>query len=55
MSRTYHTTFSQLEGKTKKQLDELAKDKGSILDELAEKSATKKAVIKRRKENKKLK
>ena len=55
MSRSYHSTFSQLKGKTKKQLDEMTKDKDSILDKLATKSATKKGVIKKRKENKKLK
>jgi hypothetical protein len=53
MSRSYHATFSQLKGKTKKKLDEMAKAKDSILDELATKSATKKDVIKIRKENKK--
>ena len=55
MSRSYHATFSQLKGKTKKELDEMSKDPGSILDELATKSMTKKAVKKKRKENKGLK
>jgi hypothetical protein len=55
MSRSYHATFSQLKGKTKKELDEMAKDPASILDELATKSLTKKTVIKKRKENKRLK
>lgn len=52
MSRSYHATFSQLKGKTKKELGELAKHPASILDELATKSLTKKTVIKKRKENK---
>ena len=55
MSRSYHATFSQLKGKTKKELDEMAKDSASIMDELATKSLTKKTVIKKRKENKGLK
>jgi hypothetical protein len=52
MSSSYHATFSQIKGKTKKELDEMAKDPGSILDELAIKSMTKKDVIKKRKEKK---
>jgi hypothetical protein len=55
MSRSYHATFSQLKDKTKKELDEMAKDPASILDELAIKSATKKDVIKKRKATKGLK
>jgi hypothetical protein len=55
MSKSYHATFSQLKGKTKSQLDEMVKDKDSILAELATKSATKKDMIKKRKENKGLK
>lgn len=42
MSRSYHATFAQLKGKTKKELDQMAKEPGSILDELAIKSAKKK-------------
>jgi hypothetical protein len=52
MSRSYHATFSQLKGKTKKELAEMAKDPGTILDELATKSRTKKDVKKKRKEKK---
>ena len=52
MSRSYHVTFSQLKRKTKKELDEMAKEPGSILDQLATKSLTKKTVIKKRKEEK---
>jgi hypothetical protein len=55
MSRSYHATFSQLKGKTKKELNEMAKDPQSILDELATKSLTKKTVIKKRKGKKGLK
>ena len=55
MSRSYHATFSQLKGKTKKELDEMAKEPVSIMDELATKSLTKKNVIKKRKEKKGLK
>lgn len=49
MSRTFHATFSQLKGKTKKELDEMSKDAKNILDELATKSSTKRNVIKQRK------
>ena len=55
MLRSYHATFSQIKGKTKRELDEMAKDPKSILDELAIKSLTKKTVNKKRKENKGLK
>jgi hypothetical protein len=49
MSRSFHATFSQLKGKTKKELDEMSKDAKNILDELATKSSTKKNVIQNRK------
>jgi hypothetical protein len=55
MSRSYHAIFSQLKGKTKKELEEMAKDPASIMNELATKSLTKKTVVKKRKENKELK
>lgn len=54
MSRSFHATFSQVKGKTKKELNELAKDPESILDELATKSQTKKRVVAKRKENKRI-
>lgn len=49
MSRSYHATFSQLKGKTKKELNEMSKDAKDILDALATKSLTKKNVLKKRK------
>jgi hypothetical protein len=52
MSRSYHATFSQLRGTTKKQLNEMATDPDSILSELATKSQVKKSVKKRRKVSK---
>ncbi|MGC3945560.1 MAG: hypothetical protein QM762_13755 [Chryseolinea sp.] len=52
MSRSYHATHSQVKRKTKREIDEMAKDAGSILDELATKSLTKKAVKRKRKTEK---
>ena len=49
MSRSFHATFSQLKGKTKKELKEMSKDVKDILDELATKSLTKKNMLKKRK------
>jgi hypothetical protein len=52
MSRSYHATFSQLRGQSKKEIDKMALDPDSILKELATKSSVKKKVKKERKESK---
>ena len=49
MSRSYHTTYTELKGKTKIETEEMLDDPNSILHELAEKSRTKKDVKKQRK------
>ena len=51
MSKSYHTTYKDLKGKTKEELEEMVNDPDSILHELAEKSAIKKEVKKQRKVN----
>ena len=48
MSKSYHTTIKDFKGKTKKELDEMAKDPDSKLSEWAEKSKVKKEVLKER-------
>lgn len=55
MSKSYHTNLKDFKGKTKKQLDEMAKDPDSKLREWAEKSKVKKEVLKERRNEKKLK
>ena len=52
MSRSYHTTYKDLKGKTKKEIDEMVDDPNSILHELAKKRKVKKDVKKQRKRNK---
>ena len=52
MSKSYHTTIKDFKGKTKKELDEMAKDPDSKLSEWAEKSKVKKEVLKERKDKK---
>jgi len=52
MSRSIHTTYKDLKGATKTELDQMFKDPDSILHELAEKSAIKKKVKKERKQRK---
>jgi hypothetical protein len=52
MSRSYHETFSQLKGQTKRQLDEMSTDSDSILNRLADKLHIKILVKKKRKESK---
>ena len=52
MSKSYHSTYKDLKGKTKKELEEMANDPDSILNKFAEKSKTKKEVKKQRKTNK---
>ena len=49
MSKSYHVTFRDLKGKTRKEMDEMANDPDSILNELAKKSYVKKEVKKQRK------
>ena len=55
MSKSIHTTYKDLKGKTKKEIDEMVIDSDSILHELAKKRGIKKEVKKQRKINKKLK
>jgi hypothetical protein len=50
MSRSYHETFSQLKGQTKKELIEMTKDPDSILSKLGKKMHVKEKVKKERKE-----
>lgn len=52
MSKSYHTTIKDFKGKTKKELDEMAKDPDSKLSEWAEKSKVKKEILKERKNKK---
>lgn len=52
MSKSFHAIISQLKGKTKEELNDMALDPESIMDELATKSFSKKAVKKKRKANK---
>ena len=49
MSKSYHVTFKDLQGKTKVEINEMYVDPHSILNELAKKSITKKEVKKQRK------
>ena len=51
MSKSYHTTRRDLEVKSKKEIDELADDPDSILDELAEKRVVNEKTITSRKTN----
>lgn len=53
MSKSYHVTSKDLKGFTKKEIDEMAEDKHSLLNQYAEKSKTKKDVKKERKSNQK--
>ena len=52
MSKSYHTTIKDFKGITKKELDEMSKDPDSKLNEWAEKSKVKKAVLKERRNKK---
>ncbi len=49
MSRSYHVNFTNLKGYSKKELDEMATDPNSILQQLADKSVNKKTEKKQRK------
>jgi len=52
MSRSIHTTYKELKGLTKKELDEQYNDSNSDLSALAKKSILKKKVLKDRKQKK---
>jgi hypothetical protein len=52
MSDSFHVNHTHLKNKTRKEIDEMAKEPDSLLKQLAEKSATKEAVRKKRKVNK---
>lgn len=52
MSRSYHETYKDLKGLSKKELDEMAKDEESTLKRLAKKSQVKREVKKGRKSKK---
>jgi len=53
MSRSIHTTYKDLKGLTKKELDEQSNDPNSDLASLSKKSSLKKKVLKERKYKKK--
>jgi hypothetical protein len=52
MSKSYHVTRKDLQGLTKKELDEMEEDQGSLLHEYAEKRKVKQDIKKKRKEEK---
>ena len=52
MSRSIHTTYKDVKGLTKKELEEQYNDLNSDLAELAKKSSIKKKVLKVRKQKK---
>ena len=52
MSRSIHTTYKDLKGLTKKEIDEQFADPNSDLASLAKKSSIKKEVVKERKKKK---
>jgi hypothetical protein len=52
MSRSIHTTYKDVKGLTKKEVEEQHNDPSSDLAELAKKSSIKKAVLKERKQEK---
>lgn len=49
MSKSYHTTYKYLKGKSKKEIDEMISDPGLILNELVKKRIVKKEIKKQRK------
>jgi hypothetical protein len=55
MSKSIHTTYKNLKGLTKSEIDEQANEPSSDLHKLAEKSKIKKEVKRKRKELKKSK
>lgn len=44
MSKSHHTTWNDLKGKAKKEIEEVTKDPDSLLNEMAKKRIRKKAV-----------
>jgi len=52
MSRSIHTTYKDIKGLTKKELEEQYNDRNSDLSELAKKSSIKKKILKERKQKK---
>ena len=55
MSRSYHVTIKDFKGLTKKEIDEMAQDPNSKIQEWADKKNIKKTTIKDRKVSKKKK
>ena len=53
MSDSYHLNITHIRGKSTKELDEMAKDPDSLLNQWVQKKATKEAVRKERKDKKK--
>ncbi len=53
MSKSYHVTTKDLKGLTKKEIDEMSQDKGSLLNQYAEKSKVKREIKKKRIEERK--
>lgn len=52
MSKSIHTTYKDIKGLTKKEIDDQVNDPDSDLSELSKKSEIKKSVVKQRKLNK---
>ncbi len=52
MSKSYHVTYKDLEGKTREELEEMFDDPDLVLAELAEKSHHKKEIKNKRKADK---
>jgi len=52
MSKSFHVIIKDYRGKTKKEIDEMAKDPDSLLHQWADKRIVKKEVIKKRKNKK---
>lgn len=50
MSKSIHTTYKDLKGLTKKEIDDLVNDPDSVLNSLAKKPGLKKEALKKRKE-----
>lgn len=44
MSKSYHTTWNDLKGKTKKEIEEMKRNPDSLLNEMVKKRITKKTV-----------
>jgi len=52
MSKSIHTTYKDLKGATKSELNQMVEDPDSVLHQLADKRALKKKVKKERKQKK---